>query len=150
MRKGTPSRRSSFARVSLPSTRKAPPVAWASPSQAFVRMPGPGSGATGSFFVAAVRVLAGFLAAAPERPAPAEVPRGRAGVRLVEAMGPRYPRGATPAGIDTRGRASGAPERAGQTGHPPTPPSVAATANGAAPVGSAVIAKTPSSSAGPQ
>ncbi len=54
MRKGTPSRRSSLARVSLPSSRNAPPAMWASPSQAAASGPcSIGSPRLGSFFVGA-------------------------------------------------------------------------------------------------
>ena len=96
MRNGMPSRRSSFARVSRPSIRNRPPVAWAMPIQITVRMPGSALGG-GRRFVACVREDP------PREPAPdfgrAEDARDDAArVRdeeRVEAMRPRYPRGAT-------------------------------------------------------
>lgn len=88
-------------------------------------MPCAGSGAAGSFFVGCVRER---LDAPPER---ADAARGRDDDRVLDAMRPRYPRGATAAGGDTR-RGRGL---ACQTLQYPTPPSVAHTAKGATEVG---------------
>lgn len=60
-------------------------------------MPGWCSGVTGSFFVGCVRELLGF-------PPPVErddAARGRDDDRVLDAMRPRYPRGATVSGGDT-------------------------------------------------
>ena len=54
-RNGTPSRRSSFARVSLPNSRAAPPTTWARPIQALDSRPCSGGAFFGSFLVGWVR-----------------------------------------------------------------------------------------------
>ncbi len=81
MKKGAPSRRSSLASVSFPSTRKAPPVRWARPIHPLLMRPGSlGGGAlrTGNFFVGVVR----------ERE---DVPRARGFDLELVAMPQRYP-----------------------------------------------------------
>src|SRR4051812_27987384 len=91
MRNGTPSRRSSLARVSLPSRRAPPPTMCASPSHAPEISPGSAGGGVfeiGSFLVGALRLVEVDLArvvvvrALPDRDVPL----------VLVAMGSRYPR----------------------------------------------------------
>ena len=94
MRKGTPSRRSSLASVSLPSSRAAPPKTCARPIHAVVSSPGSFGGgvlATGSRFVGALRagVARELVVVVRERD---DVPR------VLVAMCPRYLRPPAQAG----------------------------------------------------
>lgn len=67
-------------------------------------MPGRESDGAGSFFVACVREPLDAFEPAPERD---EATRGRDDDRVLDAMRPRYPRGATPGGGDTHRQSAG-------------------------------------------